>query len=117
METTKAKLAQDRRRGRKYYCRNDRSLGGIFDMDASDEQGRTNTRRRLRQALDAHSKVKIAYQTRKARLRKVFASVRAGKSDMDDLPPELGLALQRAAAFQARGDRLQATSALMTPNS
>ena len=66
-------------------------------------------RRFSRQALDAHSKVKIAYQTRKARLRKVFASVRAGKSDMDDLPPELGLALQRAAAFQARGDRLQAT--------
>lgn len=66
-------------------------------------------RRFSRQALDAHSTVKIAYQTRKTRLRNVLASVRAGKPDMDDLPPELGLALQRAAAFQARGDRLQAT--------
>ncbi len=62
-----------------------------------------------RQALDSHSAVKIAYQTRKMRLRHVLASVRAGKPDMDNLPPELGLALQRAAAFQARGDRLQAT--------
>ncbi len=62
-----------------------------------------------RQALDAHSTIKIAYQARKTRLRNVLASVRAGKPDMDDLPPELGLALQRTAAFQARGDRLQAT--------
>jgi hypothetical protein len=65
-------------------------------------------RRFSRQALDAHSTVKIAYQTRKTRLRKVLASVRAGKSDMGELSPELALALQRAVAFQARGDRLQA---------
>lgn len=62
-----------------------------------------------RQALDAHAKIKTAYQTRKIRLRKIRASVVAGRPDMDDIPPELGLALQRAAALQARVDRLQAT--------
>jgi hypothetical protein len=62
-----------------------------------------------RQALDAHAKIKIAYQIRKTRLRKVRASVRAGKPDLEELPPEVALAFQRAEALQARIDRLQAT--------
>jgi hypothetical protein len=62
-----------------------------------------------RQALDAHAKIKIAYQTRKTRLRKIRVSVRAGKPNMDELPPELAFALQRVEALQARVDRLQAT--------
>jgi hypothetical protein len=62
-----------------------------------------------RQALDGHANIKIAYQTRKVRLRNVRVSLRAGKPDMDNLPPEMALALQRAEALQARVDRLQAT--------
>lgn len=62
-----------------------------------------------RQALDAHSKVKLAYQSRKVRLRKVLAGARAGKSDTQDMPPELVMAMQRADAIQARVDRLQVT--------
>ncbi len=62
-----------------------------------------------RQALDAHPKVKLAYQSRKVRIRKVLAGVRAGKSDTEYMPPELAMALQRTEAFQARVDRLQAT--------
>lgn len=62
-----------------------------------------------RQALDGHAKIKIAYQSRKSRLRKVLASVRAGKPDMNEISPELATALQRADALQARVDRLQAT--------
>ena len=62
-----------------------------------------------RQALDAHAQIKVAYQSRKVRLRKLLASVRAGKPDMGEIPPELAMALQRADALQARVDRLQAT--------
>ena len=62
-----------------------------------------------RQALDAHAKIKIAYQSRKSRLRKVLASVRAGKPDLNEIPPELAMALQRAETLQARVDRLQTT--------
>lgn len=62
-----------------------------------------------RQALDAHAKIKVAYQSRKVRLRKVLTSVRAGKPDLSEIPPELAMALQRAETLQARVDRLQTT--------
>lgn len=62
-----------------------------------------------RQALDAHAQIKVAYQSRKVRLRKILASVRAGKPDMSEIPPELAMALQRAEALRARVDRLQTT--------
>lgn len=62
-----------------------------------------------RQALDAHSKIKLAYQARKVRIRRVLASVRAGKPDLSEVTPELAMALQRASALQARVDTLQAT--------
>ena len=62
-----------------------------------------------RQALDGHAKIKMAYQSRKARLRKLRTSIRAGKPDLDEVPPELAMTLQRAEALQARVDRLQTT--------
>lgn len=62
-----------------------------------------------RQALEAHGRIKTAYQTRKVRLRRVIASVRAGKPDLEEVPPELALVLRRSEALQARVDRLQVT--------
>jgi len=62
-----------------------------------------------RQALDAHPKVKIAYQSRKSRLRKVLAGARARKPDTEGMPPEMAMALQHAEALRARVDNLQAT--------
>jgi hypothetical protein len=61
-----------------------------------------------RQALEAHDRIKHAYQTSRSRLGKIRDSVRAGKADPDLLPPELAVAVRRTDALQARIDRLQA---------
>jgi hypothetical protein len=62
-----------------------------------------------RQALDAHAKIKLAYQSRKVSIRKVLHSFRAGKLGVEEMSPEMTMALQRAEALQERVDRLQTT--------